>query len=119
MNRKISVLIIVTLLCMSSVIIFDDDVDVDATPGGGGGEDNGDIGLNFSYIKEITYLLSNVIKDAYEEGDLRKGRAFGTDGEIYAAENIIEYEMNKIGLWNVTKEQMENRDGKTSGDLCI
>ena len=107
MKRKISVFIIVMILCMSSVVIFNTNIDVKAN--GGGGEEEGDIGLNFTYIKNITEKLSNVIFDAYSPGDLRKGRYFGSDGEHYAAINILKDSMeNDIGLTDVTLEQIEN-----------
>ena len=98
--RKIIVLILVILLCMSSVVIFNINVDVNATGEGEG--DEGDIGLNFSYIEEITEELSKVIfnPNVYEEGDLKKGRYFGSEGEHYAAFNILQDEMIEMGLYN-------------------
>jgi hypothetical protein len=98
MKRKISVLILVMILCMNSVVIFNTNVDVKAT--GGGGEEEGDIGLNVTYIKDITEKLSDVIFDAYDPGDLRKGRYFGSEGERYAATEILAYEMDEIGLYD-------------------
>ena len=83
---------------MNSVVIFNTNVDVKAT--GGGGEEEGDIGLNVTYIKDITEKLSDVIFDAYDPGDLRKGRYFGSEGERYAATEILAYEMDEIGLYD-------------------
>jgi len=115
MRRKIYVLSIVMLLCISSVVIINDDFNVEATSGDGG---EGDIGLNFSYIHDITTSLSEVIYTVYDEesGELAKGRAFGTKGEHYAAKNIIEYEMNKMGLWNVTLENITQFPDDTIDD---
>ena len=52
MNRKISVLIVTLLMCISTIVMIPSDFDVEATPGGGGG-DNGSIGLDFQFIKNI------------------------------------------------------------------
>ena len=76
MNRKINVLVMTLLMCLSTIIVIvPNDLQVGATSGGGNG---GEIGLNYSYIKMITQKLSDAITEAYETGDLRKGRYFGS-----------------------------------------
>ena len=57
--------------------------------------------INLSYVHNITERLSKVIYQ-YQPGELAKGRAFGSDGERYAAENILAIEMEKIGLYNLS-----------------
>ena len=61
MKGKIIILII-TLLCVSSMIIFDKDVKIKATGDGGEENNNGNsIGLDFNYMLNITEVLSNVV----------------------------------------------------------
>ena len=98
MRKKIiGIFVCIMLVLTAVVIIVPDNLKVEATPGSGGGE--GDIGLNFSYIRMITENLSNVIYK-YPSGMLQKGRAFGTWGEQYTADQIIQDEMIEIGLYN-------------------
>lgn len=51
---------------------------------------------DYDYIKNITENLSNVIF----RPDCSKGREFGTEGEHYAALNILVPCMSKLGLYN-------------------
>ena len=112
MKKKISMLIITMLLCISSVLIVNEDVDVKATAGGGGG-DNGNYSLDYDYMWfNITENLSNVVYDAYEEGEIRKGRDFGTKGDNYTADNILKPEMIEMGLENVKKIPIQMDTGK-------
>ncbi|MEE9573457.1 MAG: M28 family peptidase [Candidatus Neomarinimicrobiota bacterium] len=66
--------------------------------------------IDVDYIYEIANELSNVINNplVYDDKDLKKGRAFGTKGEQYAATHIVESEMNKLNLWNVMCDPIEN-----------
>jgi len=97
MRRKIIVLGIAMLLIISGMAFVNMDRIVTAYPGD---EGDGENLLNTSYAYDITEQLSKIITDVYEDGELAKGRAFGSKGEHFAAENIIAYEMDKIGLWN-------------------
>ena len=105
MNKKISVLFVTLLMMILSVIvIFPENLEVEATggDGGGDGEDNG-IGLDYDYMWDVIYNLSRVVHDAYDEGDIRKGRAFGTKGEHYTVEYILQPRMENLSLENVDK----------------
>lgn len=64
--------------------------------------------LDVQYIYNITAALSNIIFTEYNEtnGDIAKGRAFGTKGEHRAAEILYE-NMTKLGLYT-TMEQIKN-----------
>lgn len=64
--------------------------------------------LDLQYIYNITENLSNIIFTAYDEenGEIAKGRAFGTNGEHKAAEILYE-NMTKLGLYT-KKEQLRN-----------
>jgi len=87
---------------------------VEAAPG-----DEGDIQIDFEYIYNITKRLSFIINDTtiYPPGTLAKGRAFGTDGEHWAAKFIIKDTMeNDIGLWNVTLENITQFPDDTIDD---
>lgn len=66
--------------------------------------------LDYNYIFAITKELSQVIQTAYDPSDIKKGRAFGSDGENYAAEWIIKREMNTLGLDYVGLEQIQQID---------
>jgi len=100
MKRKLNVLIVVLLICLSSVLIIPDDLKVKAS--GEGGEDGG-IQLPYDFVWNITKWLSDVIFDAnYSNPDIRKGRAWATEGENYTIERILIPEMNKT-LDNVQK----------------
>lgn len=85
MKRKIYTLI-VTLLMISSatLIIIPNNLNVKADPGEGEGDG---IGLDFQLIHEITENLSQIVNTSYdvENGDLPKGRFFGSSGEQDAA----------------------------------
>ena len=80
---KLKVIFTVLLLCTTSLIIIQNDtITVAASEQSG---DN-DFILSLDTIYRVTENLSNVIYIAYDDGELRKGRAFGSKGEHYAAE---------------------------------
>jgi hypothetical protein len=64
--------------------------------------------LDLQYIHNLTENLSNIIFTAYNEsnGEIAKGRAYGTKGEQKAAEIIYE-NMTALGLYTY-KEQITN-----------
>jgi len=107
MKRKYGILVIlVMMLSISIVVIFNKDVDIKATGGGGGGENN-------FFSEYYDYLWDNVLKNfsyvvhndsIWGEGDnvIRKGRAFGTAGDLWTAKYIKE-ELDKLNLSNVQK----------------
>jgi len=66
--------------------------------------------LDVQYIYNITKALSDIIFTEYDEenGELAKGRAFGTKGEHKAAEILYE-NMTKLGLYTI-KDQMKNNE---------
>jgi hypothetical protein len=59
--------------------------------------------IDIQYIYNITENLSNIIfnPEIYGEGELKKGRAFGSDGEHAAAKYLAD-EMKKLGLYDPT-----------------
>jgi hypothetical protein len=61
--------------------------------------------LDLSYIYNITQRLSNIIFTEYNEsnGDIAKGRAFGTKGELKAGEIIYE-NLTALGLYCYTEQ---------------
>lgn len=73
--------------------------------------------LDSRFIYNITVALSNIIFNVYNEsnGDIAKGRAFGTKGEHRAAEIIYE-NMTLLGL-NTTFEQLDKRPGYPNDDI--
>jgi hypothetical protein len=116
--RKQIFILFITLMMISTSIVFIPNITIvraDANPPGNDGYNV----LNTTYIKEITQNLSNIIKfsNINWEYDIPKGRAFGTAGERYAANNIIGPQMIDINLWNVTKDKMENISNKKGGNL--
>ena len=102
MSRKIYILILTLVLCLSNIVIVLNESNVEATTGGGGqsGEIGEIIGLDLDYMWEVTDNLSNVVRVAYDTGDIRKGRAFGTEGDRYTAD-YLEDEMDDLDLDNV------------------
>lgn len=66
--------------------------------------------LDIDYIYNITKALSHIIFTAYNEsnGEIAKGRAYGTKGEHKAAEILYE-NMTKLGLYTY-KEQIKNTE---------
>ncbi len=67
-------------------------------------------GLDTQFIYNITSSLSNIIFNVYDEenGEIAKGRAYGTKGEHRAAEILYE-NMTDMGLYT-KKEQIKNTD---------
>jgi hypothetical protein len=108
MRGKIRALFVMLVMCstsMTALFVIRDDINVRANS-----EDSGDTKLSFGLIFNVTQNLSNVIYDAYSDGELHKGRAFGSKGELYTA-NFIYGVMNSLGLSNVHKEQIEDVSG--------
>jgi hypothetical protein len=64
--------------------------------------------VDFDYIYNLTKNLSNIIFTEYNEsaGELAKGRAFGTPGELKAGD-ILFKNFTKLGLYTY-KEKIEN-----------
>jgi len=104
-NKIVGILVCIMLVMSTIVVIIPNGLKVKAEGGGSG--DNREVGLDFQYIWNITDNLSKVIF-SYPSNMIPKGRAFGTWGERWAADHIIQDEMIEIGLWNVTLEQLEN-----------
>jgi len=98
-----------TILIFSTIsfVIIPEDMIVKAISGNGGE----DTKLDNNFIYNITKKLSDVIFDAPLDHGIQKGRAFGTNGERWAADNILEDEMIELGLYNVTLEPIENISG--------
>lgn len=105
---KSKILIILTvLILLSSCIIASGFTNRDYTFKETGYEYSYDQ-LDLKYIYNITENLSNIIFTEYEDGEIAKGRAYGTKGEHRAADILLE-NMTKLGL-NAYKEQINNTD---------
>jgi len=87
-KRKIHVLIVISMMLMTIFVAFPIKKPVKANPSSG--EDLIDIDLDLQFIYNVTQNLSTVIYDAYSDGELEKGRAFGTKGEHYAADYLYD-----------------------------
>jgi hypothetical protein len=118
MREKISNFFVILMIISSSIVFIPNTIIVkaDAEPPA-----NGEYNiLNNTYIKSNTDLLSDIITS--DEIDWKykipKGRAFGTEGERYAADNIIKPQMIDIGLWDVTKDPIENITGEDGGNYA-
>jgi hypothetical protein len=98
MKKKIlSILVCVIMVIGALIFNVPDEMNVKAS--GESGENNDNM-LNCSYIRSIIENLSDVIFDAPPDYGTQKGREFGTTGERFAAETIVAYEMDRLGLWN-------------------
>lgn len=86
-QNKLKAIIAVVLLCSTSIIILQTDTSTVAASEQGG--DNGFI-LSTDMIYRVTENLSNIVYTAYDDGELRKGRAFGSKGEHYAADYLYD-----------------------------
>lgn len=88
MKNKIVGILTCLMLVLTTIVLVPNDLKVEATSGGGGGEGE-DSSLNNSYIWERTVDFANVIYNAYEPGEIPKGRAFGSKGGNYTVNNIL------------------------------
>ena len=95
MREKINVIIVTLLMCLASVIIVPSDTIVQAT------SVIEDIGIDPEFIYNVTQNLSNVIFDAYNGSELRKGRAFGSKGEWFAKDIIYDVMLHHVRLRDV------------------
>jgi hypothetical protein len=104
MRNKIIVIFIVMLLSISGMQLVFDDVNVIADTGGEEGEY-----LDYQLIHSVTDNLSKTIYTSYDEknGELAKGRAFGTKGEWDAAKYLNDT-FNDILNITAYKEPIEN-----------
>ena len=109
-HQKILVIITALVLSMVNILLISNDDKVLASAGGGNdGDGNCNMGINLSYIWEITQKLANVTYDAYNETDIPRGRAFGSKGAQFTIDEILEPEMNyTIGLEDVHTEQIQH-----------
>lgn len=85
-RSKLSVILIIIMLMMTVYTFYPKDILVEASSFAG--DDIIDIDLDLQFIYNVTQNLSNVVFDAYDDGELQKSRAFGTKGEHYAAEYL-------------------------------
>ena len=109
MKKKIVSILICTLLIAAAVVIIPNEPNVKAVSGGGNEED---IGLDFDFVWNVTMDYADVVHVAYDKGDIRKGRLFGTKGEHYAA-NKTEYWMKyNCSLDDVEKIELGHIPGK-------
>lgn len=95
--KKISILFVMLLLVLSAIAIVPQDriVEADTCPP--------IYPIDNQYIEEITEDLSDIIITSYGEGELAKGRYFGSKGEQDAAEYLAD-EMADLGLYDPTKD---------------
>lgn len=73
-------------------------------------------GLNYQYVKDITQSLSDIIFESYTDGEIAKGRAFGSKGEIDAMRDIEGW-MKDIDIFDVVVN--DSLDGKEAKDVQI
>ena len=99
LKEKVKAILITIILCTTSIIIIHNNT-TNVTASEKGGE--GSFLLSSDTIHRVTENLSNVIYTAYDDGDFRKGRSFGSKGERYAAEYLYDV-MNSLDLSNVHK----------------
>ncbi|MCX6666606.1 MAG: hypothetical protein NT038_11210, partial [Euryarchaeota archaeon] len=100
MRRKIISILLVAAMCMTSIVIVPKNIEVKADPGGEGYND-----IDTSLVYSVCQNLSNVIFDAYDD-ELRKGREFGSKGELYASDFIYDF-FYDLGL-NPVKEGIQS-----------
>ena len=106
-KKKVIGILICFMLVATTVLIIPRNFNVKAADGGNKNGDEEGATLEYQYIWNKTYDLSQVIFNAPLTHDMQKGRAFGSKGEWYAKELIVDWMENEIGLWNVTTEPIE------------
>ena len=104
MSKKISVLLVESMLVMTSIIIVTNNDDVLANQ-----EPENDM-FDFQLIHDVTQYLSWRINQSYdiEHGELAKGRYFGSKGEHDAAEYIAR-KMGDFGLIDLNYSALSYR----------
>ncbi len=108
MKKKILSMLVCMLVCLSTVLIIPDNLNIKASGGGGGGGSiGGEAELDYEYLWEQINATASVIYNAYSDNDIRKGRFMGSKGGKYAAENIIQKQMGKMGLDNVHNDTIQ------------
>ena len=72
MKGKIYILFLMLLICLSAIVIFPRDFEVEAAGGEDSAEEKIGIGLDFDFMWEVTEELSNVIhnKTVYPDGSI-------------------------------------------------
>ena len=105
MYRKI-ICILVCIMLVATMVTVHEDLNVEGASGGDGEGDNGGIELPYDFVWNTTYDLTRVVYDAYDQGDIPKGRAWATAGEYYTINNTLLPEMNKT-LDGVQKLQLK------------
>jgi len=107
MKEKLLTIILALAMITSTFIIIPSEIKIenvkgDATPP--------PFELDTQYIFNIAYNLSDIIHrdDVYGPDDFKKGRAFGTNGEHYAAEYLVR-EMSNLSL-NPIKDRIQNTE---------
>ena len=107
-------------MCLSAIVIILGDFKVEASSGGGGEGENNNSFLNYSYIWEQIKEFCNVTYKAYDEGDIPKGRSFGSKGGYYTVNYILKLQMeNIIGLEDVHTEQIGHINGSKKNYTSI
>lgn len=108
MRKKFFVLIVTLLMVCSTIMIIPNDLKVEADPGGDGGGDNGSLNLDNDFMWNVTHNLSMVVHNAYTEGEIRKARSFGSEGDHWTADYIEELMNDELNLEDVIKIKIEN-----------
>ena len=107
MNKIKTVFLIGLLLSASVLVMVNNESNVEASGGGGegSGSSKGGIGLDNGFVWNVTKELSNIIRNVYnpDEGDIPKGRAWGTDGDRYAQNRTEDWMEVDCGLSEVQK----------------
>lgn len=105
MKKKIFVVIVTLLMCLSAIVIIPNDSKVEATSGGGDNREDNSIGLDLEFVWNVTNDLANVVHN-YPDGMIPKGRAFGTWGDIWTANYLKDVMSIDLELENVQKLQI-------------
>ena len=121
MREKIVSILVCMLLITSGVFFVFKNSDVKADPPGDGeGELTSD--LDFDYMWNVTTYLADIIHDenVYENGELKKGRYFGSDGDrqtsYYLWRNFTETcgfnenDVRKVRLENIEGDNYKDTD---------
>ena len=112
MKQKLFVIFVTLMMCLTTIqIINHNDFEVKAIPGGDGGGENV-TGLDFDFMWNVVEDLSYVVHNPsiYPDGVIHKGRAFGSEGDLWTKNYIYNKMNNNFNLSNVEELNIEPID---------
>ncbi len=96
--KKLILLCVTLLILLSAIFAVPQEKIAEAATGPSFPE------IDYDYIKNITYELSQIIRTSYDENELARGREFGSQGEWDAADFLADEMEFNLSLFDPTDE---------------